>query len=86
MTSNFFNFLSHLSPPSTNHMINVDLKLASDSKVFLTPLPLPLLATANFSKPAWAAIILESDQWMKRQERAEQRKQAQTMPETSFGP
>ena len=72
MTSNFFNFLSHSSPPSTNHMINVDLKLASDSKVFLTPLPLPLLAMANFSKPAQAAIILEPDQWMKRQERAEQ--------------
>ena len=72
MTLIFFNFLSHSSTPSTNHMINVDLKLASDSKVFLTPLPLPLLATADFSKPAWAAIILEPDQWMKRQERAEQ--------------
>ena len=72
MTSFFFNFLSHSSPPSTNHMINVNLKLASDSKVFLTPLPLPLLAMAKFSKPAQAAIILEPDQWMKRQERAEQ--------------
>ena len=57
-------------------MINVDLKLASDSKVFLTPLPPPLLAMADFSKPAWVAIILEPDQWMKRQERAEQQKQA----------
>ena len=67
-------------------MINVDLKLASDSKAFLTPLPLPLLAMADFSKPAQAAIILEPDQWMKRQERAEKRKQAQTTPEVLFGP
>ena len=67
-------------------MINVDLKLASDSKVFLTPLPLPLLAMAKFNKPAQAAIILEPDQWMKRQERAEQQKQAQTMPEVCLSP
>ena len=38
----------------------------------LTCLPLPLLAMADSSKPAQAAIILEHDQWMKRQERAEQ--------------
>ena len=52
----------------------------------LTRLPLPLLAMANSSKPAWVAIILEHDQWMKRQERAEQQKWAQMMLLASFGP
>ena len=36
-----------------------------DDFFLLTRLPLPLLATADSSKPAQAAIILEHDQWMK---------------------
>ena len=57
-----------------------------DDFFLLTHLPLPLLAMADFSKAAWVVIILEHDQWMKRPERAEQQKQAQTMPEALFGP
>ena len=36
-----------------------------DDFFLLTRLPLPLLAMADSSKPARAAIILERDQWMK---------------------
>ena len=57
-----------------------------DDFFLLTCPPLPLLAMADSSKPARVAIILECDQWMKRQERAEQRKWAQTTLLALFGP
>ena len=58
-------FISHSSPPSTSHMIHVQV---DDSKVFLLArLPLPPLATADSSKPAYIGFYLQNmqqgEQW-----------------------
>ena len=65
-------FLSHSSPPSTNHMINVDFQVLVDSKVFvLAPHPLPL-GNGRFQQTTTNGNNMQCGQWMKRQERVEQ--------------
>ena len=66
-------------------MINVDFQVLVDSEVFvLTPHPLPS-GNGRFQQTTTNGNNMQCGQWMKRQERVEQQKQAQTTPEASFG-
>ena len=66
-------------------MINVDFQDLVDSEVFvLTSRPLPS-GNGQFQQTTTNSNNMQCGQWMKRQERLEQQKQAQTMPEASFG-
>ena len=66
-------------------MINVDFQVLVDSEVFvLAPHPLPS-GNGRFQQTTTNGNNMQCGQWIKRQERVEQQKRAQTMPEASFG-
>ena len=66
-------------------MINVDFQVLFNPEVFvLAPCPLPS-GNGRFQQTTTNGNNMQCGRWMKRQERVEQRKRAQMMPEAVFG-